>query len=246
MIPSLVLTRSSISKLLELSVLSDQWFASTTLACCTLGKICLPGDHGLPHTCHVSTSYVLRTVHFAIRYHSFPWVRSVTLLLYILMIHRLTFNVSIFAEIYLLLPLLAPLPELFTPVCLAITLHVFLSLVLLVEFLLAFLRFLLHALNPLTLLIIKIIFALGLHPRASWSWRLKAPIHPGITTIAAYWPEPAHPIGAGECKASPDTELWHVGWSLWSTAAISTYSAWVKDSSTKFLFLINLSYYLSS
>jgi hypothetical protein len=115
--------------------------ASTTLAC-TLGEICLTGNHGLPHPCDVSTSYILRTVHLTIGYHSLPWVWPVALRLYILMIHCLTFNVSIFAEIYLLLPLLAPLPELPTPVCLAVTLHVLFSLLLLVEFLFAFLRFL--------------------------------------------------------------------------------------------------------
>jgi hypothetical protein len=83
------------------------------------------------------------------------------------MIHCLTFNVSIFAKIYLLLPLLAPLPELLTPLGLAVTLHVLLGLLLFVEFLLAFLRLLYHALNPLTLFIIKVLLTLGLHPRAS-------------------------------------------------------------------------------
>ncbi len=146
--------------------MSDQRFACSAL-CCTFSEICFACYHGLSHARYVSSSNILRTVHFAVGCHPLPWVRPITLCLNVLMIHLFTFNVSISTKFNLLLPLLTPFCELISSMSFTATLQVFLSLLLLIELLFTLLCLLLNTLNSLAFFIIKIVFSFSLHTRAS-------------------------------------------------------------------------------
>ena len=193
--------------------MSDQWFTSTTLAT-SLCDISFASYHGLSHARNISSTNILWTVHLAIWYNSLPRVRSVALSLNIFMIHLFAFNICIPAEFNLLLPLLGPFLELNTAMCLALTFQILLCILLLIEFFLAFLSFLLHTLNSLAFFIIKVVVILSLHPWASWS-RLEAPVHPCSSTLARpSRSKTIHPFVTGEAESST-TKIWLEGPGIW-------------------------------
>ena len=95
-------------RLLDISVSDHHLLARA------LGDVRFSSNHGLAHPAHIRASHILRAVHLAVGNNSLPWVRSVPLELYLLMIGLFALDISFLPEINLLLFVSSPFLELLT------------------------------------------------------------------------------------------------------------------------------------
>ena len=90
-----------------------------------LGDVRLPSNHGLAHPAHVRAAHILRAVHLAVGDNALPWVRSVPLELYLVMIALFALDISPLPKINLLLSVSGPLEDLLAALGLSLSLEFF-------------------------------------------------------------------------------------------------------------------------
>ena len=124
----------------------------------TLCYVCLACNHSLAHASDIGSTHILWAIHLAVCCHTFPWIRSIALGLYLFMIHGLSFFICLLAEFDLLLSLVGPLEDLFAALCLPGLLLLLFMLLLLKECTFEFFLLIEHLQYALTLLIVKVLF----------------------------------------------------------------------------------------